>query len=182
MKVASGGDFDPFSSLNAEDSVETTWIWPSNRSADILETAAVDTLLHKCNKYKRDQNEIGNRRKSNEDKLSTSFSSLQNWKPELFAYPESEPNLSNLALRKDMTNLQSWGFNAIRPGAQVAASSKSGNVDMSAVRLGVMWPGVEPVEGEYNHTYLQANKGEDWKMALADVFYPPIPLHTLFFC
>lgn len=60
-----------------------------------------------------------------------------------------------------MTNLQSWGFNAIRPGAQVAASSKSGNVDMSAVRLGVMWPGVEPVEGEYNHTYLQANKGED---------------------
>jgi len=36
---------------------------------------------------------------------------------------------------EDMTNLQSWGFNAIR--------------------LGVMWPGVEPVEGEYNHTYLQ---------------------------
>lgn len=36
---------------------------------------------------------------------------------------------------EDMANLQSWGFNAIR--------------------LGVMWPGVEPVEGQYNHTYLQ---------------------------
>lgn len=37
--MASGGDFDPFSSLNAEDSVETTWIWPSNRSDDIFKTA-----------------------------------------------------------------------------------------------------------------------------------------------
>lgn len=36
---------------------------------------------------------------------------------------------------EDMANLQSWGFNVIR--------------------LGVMWPGVEPVEGQYNHTYLQ---------------------------
>eukprot|EP00913_Durusdinium_trenchii_P027858 g26120.t1 len=36
---------------------------------------------------------------------------------------------------QDMANLQSWGFNVIR--------------------LGVMWPGVEPVEGQYNHTYLQ---------------------------
>eukprot|EP00435_Cladocopium_sp_Y103_P038354 s2226_g10.t1 len=36
---------------------------------------------------------------------------------------------------EDMANLQSWGFNAIR--------------------LGVMWPGVEPVEGHYNQTYLQ---------------------------
>jgi len=25
----------------------------------------------------------------------------------------------------------------------------------SLFRLGVMWPGVEPVEGQYNHTYLQ---------------------------
>lgn len=65
-----------------------------------------------------------------------------------------------------MTNLQSWGFNAIRPGAQVAEiPGQSGPhqslVNMSAMRLGVMWPGVEPVEGEYNHTYLQANEGED---------------------
>jgi hypothetical protein len=28
----------------------------------------------------------------------------------------------------------------------------------SLFRLGVMWPGVEPVEGQYNHTYLQAQE------------------------
>ena len=25
---------------------------------------------------------------------------------------------------------------------------------MNAIRLGVMWPGVEPSEGKYNYTYL----------------------------
>ena len=33
-----------------------------------------------------------------------------------------------------MQNLRDWGMNA--------------------VRLGVMWPGVEPTEGQYNYTYL----------------------------
>jgi len=36
---------------------------------------------------------------------------------------------------EDMANLKSWGFNA--------------------VRLGMMWPGVEPSEGQYNSTYLK---------------------------
>jgi len=36
---------------------------------------------------------------------------------------------------EDMANLKLWGFNAIR--------------------LGVMWPGVEPTEGKYNTTYLK---------------------------
>ena len=35
----------------------------------------------------------------------------------------------------DLDNLVDWGFNSIR--------------------LGVMWPGVEPIRGEYNDTYLQ---------------------------
>jgi endoglycosylceramidase len=35
---------------------------------------------------------------------------------------------------EDMVNLKSWGLNS--------------------VRLGVMWPGVEPVEGQFNQTYL----------------------------
>ncbi len=35
---------------------------------------------------------------------------------------------------QDVVNLAEWGFNA--------------------VRLGVMWPGVEPMKGEYNETYL----------------------------
>ncbi|CAJ1396445.1 unnamed protein product [Effrenium voratum] len=36
---------------------------------------------------------------------------------------------------EDMTNLKAWGFNVIR--------------------LGVMWPGVEPAAGQYNQTYLK---------------------------
>jgi endoglycosylceramidase len=45
-------------------------------------------------------------------------------------------NILNSFTEKDMEYLQSWGMNAIR--------------------LGVMWPGVEPKEGQYNQTYLQA--------------------------
>merc|ERR1719158_1668919 len=37
--------------------------------------------------------------------------------------------------REDISNLKKWGFNV--------------------VRLGVMWPGVEPAPGKYNQTYLQ---------------------------
>ena len=190
--MASGGDFDPFSSLNAEDSVETTWIWPSNRSDDIFKTALATLqqiqLKSTITDTKETKTKSETEEKNKEDKLCNSRSLLEApyWKPEeSFVYPESEPNLRIFPLLQDMTNLQSWGFNAIRPGAQVPeipVQSGRHQSDMSAVRLGVMWPGVEPVEGEYNHTYLQAaNKGEDWKMTLADVFYPPIPLPQTFF-
>lgn len=27
-----------------------------------------------------------------------------------------------------------------------------------------MWPGVEPVEGQYNHTYLQAHLAAYWRV------------------
>ncbi|KAJ3114451.1 hypothetical protein HDU96_002071 [Phlyctochytrium bullatum] len=33
-----------------------------------------------------------------------------------------------------------------------------GDLNMNAVRLGVMWPGVEPVRGQYNQTYLDIMK------------------------
>ncbi len=46
----------------------------------------------------------------------------------------NEFNLINSFNEKDMEFLRSWGMNAIR--------------------LGVMWPGVEPTEGKYNLTYL----------------------------
>ena len=39
------------------------------------------------------------------------------------------------ATDKDISQLKEWGFNV--------------------VRLGVMWPGVEPQKGNYNMTYLQ---------------------------
>lgn len=45
-------------------------------------------------------------------------------------------NILNSFTEKDMQFLKSWGMNTIR--------------------LGVMWPGVEPTEGKYNQTYLQA--------------------------
>lgn len=45
-------------------------------------------------------------------------------------------NLFNSFTEKDMQNLKSWGMNTIR--------------------LGVMWPGVEPTQGNYNQTYLKA--------------------------
>eukprot|EP00927_Polykrikos_kofoidii_P059479 TRINITY_DN5462_c0_g1_i1.p1 TRINITY_DN5462_c0_g1~~TRINITY_DN5462_c0_g1_i1.p1 ORF type:complete len:700 (-),score=78.38 TRINITY_DN5462_c0_g1_i1:191-2290(-) len=51
------------------------------------------------------------------------------WHPSLGDF---HPNTSLNA--EDMANLRSWGFNA--------------------VRLGIMWPGVEPSPGEYNATYL----------------------------
>jgi endoglycosylceramidase len=44
-------------------------------------------------------------------------------------------NLLNSFTEKDMAYLKSWGQNVIR--------------------LGVMWPGVEPSEGKYNETYLK---------------------------
>lgn len=52
------------------------------------------------------------------------------WHPSL-----EEFNFRTSLNAQDMANLSSWGFNA--------------------VRLGVMWPGVEPKMGEYNKTYLQ---------------------------
>jgi len=52
------------------------------------------------------------------------------WHPSL---GEFDANTSLNA--EDMANLQSWGLNV--------------------VRLGVMWPGVEPAPGKYNQTYLE---------------------------
>jgi len=49
-------------------------------------------------------------------------------------YPPSEGDLQNTLSTKDMEDLRSWGFNV--------------------VRLGVMWPGVEPAPGQINATYL----------------------------
>jgi len=55
------------------------------------------------------------------------------WHPSLGDFdPRSSLNAG------DMATLKSWGFNA--------------------VRLGVMWPGVEPIMGQYNATYLQVMK------------------------
>jgi len=51
------------------------------------------------------------------------------WHPSLGSF-DSRSSLN----AEDMMNLKNWGFNA--------------------VRLGVMWPGVEPQMGEYNATYL----------------------------
>jgi len=51
------------------------------------------------------------------------------WHPSLGEF-DAHNSLNHL----DMANLRKWGFNA--------------------VRLGVMWPGVEPTPGVYNYTYL----------------------------
>lgn len=52
------------------------------------------------------------------------------WHPSIDGYDA----FSSL-VEQDMDDLKRWGFNAIR--------------------LGVMWPGVEPVQGQYNMTYLK---------------------------
>lgn len=57
----------------------------------------------------------------------------------VFKLPPFLPELdgfdpSNSLNTQDIAQLQEWGFNA--------------------VRLGVMWPGLEPVKGQYNYTYL----------------------------
>ena len=44
----------------------------------------------------------------------------------------------NSLCEEDIKNLRDWGFNF--------------------VRLGVLWPGVEPVRGKYNYTYLEVMK------------------------
>ncbi|KAF2069016.1 hypothetical protein CYY_009664 [Polysphondylium violaceum] len=52
--------------------------------------------------------------------------------------------------QQDIDNLVGWGFNA--------------------VRLGVMWPGVEPVEGDYNSTYLDTMKSIVDLLGNSDVY------------
>jgi endoglycosylceramidase len=52
------------------------------------------------------------------------------WHPTLDAFDPSTSFVS-----RDMELLQQWGINVIR--------------------LGIMWPGVEPERGHYNWTYLQ---------------------------
>jgi endoglycosylceramidase len=55
------------------------------------------------------------------------------WIPQTTGF---DPQLSLSS--EDITNLQKWGFNV--------------------VRLGMMWPGVEPVKGQYDTNYLKAMK------------------------
>ena len=59
---------------------------------------------------------------------------------------------ANSLNQQDMENLRSWGFNV--------------------VRLGVMWPGVEPSPGVYNSTYLDLMRG------LVDTLYVA-GIHTI---
>lgn len=34
-----------------------------------------------------------------------------------------------------------------------------GDLNVNSIRLGMMWPGVEPVRGQYNYTYINIMKG-----------------------